>query len=161
MGGLWRINFSRVEKKGDINWVWSPQVVWDANRTKHAGIIGMHLPDAWGWVQFAPAEGAPPLRDVTWPARLAALNLYYAQHLYMGMTGNFSTSVSALEPYLDHQITSPFQLAVEAKGNATFNATVTYGSAPDELRVRVREDRLVRVVDSSYYGSTELSRPVR
>ena len=157
VGGLWRINFSRVEKKGDINWVWSPQVVWDANRTKHAGIVGMHLPDAWGWVQFAPAEGAPPLRDVTWPARLAALNLYYAQHLYMDKTGNFSTSVAALRPYLDHQITAPFQLAVEAKGNATFNATVTYGSPPDELRVRVREDRLVRVVDSSYYGSTALS----
>ena len=160
VGGLWRINFSRVEKKGDINWVWSPQVVWDANRTKHAGIVGMHLPDAWGWVQFAPAEGAAPMRDVTWPARLAALNLYYAQHLYMGKTGNFSTSVAALRPYLDHQITSPFELAVEARGNTTFNATVTYGSAPDELRVRVREDRLVRVVDSSYYGSTGLS-PVR
>ena len=132
-------------------------MVWDANRTKHAGIVGMHLPDAWGWVQFAPAEGAPPLRDVSWPARLAALNLYYAQHLHMDKTGNFSASVAALRPYLDHQITAPFQLAVEAKGNATFNATVTYGSPPDELRVRVREDRLVRVVDSSYYGSTALS----
>jgi len=153
VGGLWRINFSRVEKKGDINWVWSPQVVWDANRSKHVGMVAMHLPEAWGWVQFAPAEGAAPLRDVTWPARLAALNLYYAQHLYMSKTGNFSTSAAALQPYLDAEITSPFQLAVEARANVTFNATVTYGTPPDELRVRVREDRLVRVVDGSSHAA--------
>jgi len=153
VGGLWRINFSRVEKKGDVNWVWSPQVVWDANHSKHAGIVGMHLPDAWGWVQFAPAEGAAPLRDVTWPARLAALNLYYAQQLYLSQTGNFSTTLSALRPYLDAEITSPFELELEARGNATFNATVTYGAPPDELRVRVREDRLVRVVDRASHAA--------
>jgi hypothetical protein len=154
VGGLWRINFSRVEKKGDTNWVWSPQVVWDANHSKHAGIVGMHLPDAWGWVQFAPAEGAAPLRDVTWPGRLAAMNIYYAQHMYMAKKGNYSTSVSALQPYLDPKITSPFQLAVEAHANSTFNATVTYGAPPDQLRVRVREDRLLRVVDNSPHMHT-------
>ena len=65
--------------------------------------------------------------------------------VYRSKTGNFSTSAAALQPYLDAEITSPFQLAVEARTNATFNATVTYGNPPDELRVRVREDRLVRV----------------
>lgn len=56
-GDVWRINFSRVQWDLDIvdggyrktpdrpehNWVWSPQ-----------GEIDMHLPDRWGFVEFAP-----------------------------------------------------------------------------------------------------------
>ena len=42
---------------------------------------------------------------------------------------------------------------MEARANVTFNATVTYGTPPDELRVRVREDRLVRVVDGSSHAA--------
>ncbi len=55
-GAQWRINFSRVEWRTDIengkyvkpagekedNWVWSPQ-----------GLINMHVPDRWGYVRFA------------------------------------------------------------------------------------------------------------
>ncbi len=54
-GDTWRINFSRVEwqieegapsyrkvaGKPEDNWVWSPQ-----------GLINMHVPDRWGYVQF-------------------------------------------------------------------------------------------------------------
>lgn len=55
-GERWRVNFSRVEWQHEIvagkyrkvegrhenNWVWSPQ-----------GVINMHLPDKWGYVQFS------------------------------------------------------------------------------------------------------------
>jgi len=56
-GDIWRINFSRVEWRHDLdehgryvkvpnvpenNWVWSPQ-----------GVINMHLPEFWGYVEFA------------------------------------------------------------------------------------------------------------
>ncbi len=44
-GTEWRINFSRVEwKQGQAredNWVWSPQ-----------GLIDMHVPEHWGYLQF-------------------------------------------------------------------------------------------------------------
>jgi hypothetical protein len=54
-GDSWRVNFSRVEwqsegsgkqyrkvpGKPEDNWVWSPQ-----------GLINMHVPDRWGYVQF-------------------------------------------------------------------------------------------------------------
>jgi hypothetical protein len=54
-GDTWRVNFSRVEWRTKIvdgkyqnepgrpedNWVWSPQ-----------GLINMHVPDRWGFVQF-------------------------------------------------------------------------------------------------------------
>jgi hypothetical protein len=54
-GDLWRVNFSRVEwqiqtggkeykkvpGKPEDNWVWSPQ-----------GVINMHVPERWGYVEF-------------------------------------------------------------------------------------------------------------
>ncbi|WP_165041761.1 carbohydrate-binding family 9-like protein [Dysgonomonas sp. ZJ709] len=61
---IWRLNFSRVQWQTDIvngkyvkkkdtkgkdlpehNWVWSPQ-----------GVINMHLPERWGYVQFSKVE---------------------------------------------------------------------------------------------------------
>ena len=61
-GDQWRINFSRVEWRHEIaggkyrkvpntpedNWVWSPQ-----------GIVDMHRPERWGYVQFSTAEAGP------------------------------------------------------------------------------------------------------
>jgi hypothetical protein len=57
VGDTWRLNFSRVEWRINVtdgrydkvpnapedNWVWSPQ-----------GVINMHLPQHWGFVEFAP-----------------------------------------------------------------------------------------------------------
>jgi hypothetical protein len=44
-GTQWRINFSRVEWKAgqphEDNWVWSPQ-----------GLIDMHVPERWGYLNF-------------------------------------------------------------------------------------------------------------
>ena len=48
-GTEWRINFSRVEWKTgqekEENWVWSPQ-----------GVINMHVPERWGFLQFREAR---------------------------------------------------------------------------------------------------------
>lgn len=58
-GDRWRVNFSRVEWQHEVvegryrkkagpredNWVWSPQ-----------GVIDMHQPDKWGYVQFSTAR---------------------------------------------------------------------------------------------------------
>ena len=98
VGERWRINFSRVEKKGEINWTWQPQRIWDPVLRKHVGKVNMHLPDAWGYVQFTTAVedcndcsiGQVPLEkiilegkgDPLWPARLALMNVYYAQERY-------------------------------------------------------------------------------
>ena len=47
VGTQWRLNFSRVEWKAgqarEDNWVWSPQ-----------GIVDMHVPERWGYLNFAP-----------------------------------------------------------------------------------------------------------
>ncbi len=60
-GDTWRVNFSRVEWRINIdngryikvpetpedNWVWSPQ-----------GVVNMHLPEHWGYVRFVRAAGS-------------------------------------------------------------------------------------------------------
>merc|ERR1719253_918174 len=53
VGSFWHINFSRVEKKGEVNWVWTPQIVWTPSKKCYEGQVNMHLPDAWGYVVFA------------------------------------------------------------------------------------------------------------
>ena len=69
IGEQWRINFSRVQWQHDLidgryyrkkendkylpenNWVWSPQ-----------GVINMHLPEHWGYIEFAES----PKMDQQW-----------------------------------------------------------------------------------------------
>jgi hypothetical protein len=82
-GDQWRVNFSRVEWTVDIegksyrkrpklpeaNWVWSPQ-----------GVIDMHRPERWGYVQFSSEFPVPSFRpDSSRPARDALWRIYEAQ----------------------------------------------------------------------------------
>ncbi|MCK4916029.1 MAG: carbohydrate-binding family 9-like protein, partial [Candidatus Eisenbacteria sp.] len=88
-GDQWRVNFSRVEWKTEVvddgyvkllnpesgrplledNWVWSPQ-----------GLINMHYPERWGFVQFsglAPGAGETAyVPDPANAAKFALLELY-------------------------------------------------------------------------------------
>ena len=91
-GDQWRVNFSRVEWKTDAvggdyrkvaglredNWVWSPQ-----------GIIDMHRPERWGYVQFSTARpGSVKLRpDAALVAREALMEIYHAQRTFMKLQG--------------------------------------------------------------------------
>jgi hypothetical protein len=87
----WRINFSRVEwqtlvnlsgspfggytKKPDApedNWVWSPQ-----------GVINMHRPEMWGFVQFSKGDSTTAiLPDSLGTARRVLHSTYYAEMDY-------------------------------------------------------------------------------
>lgn len=94
-GEQWRINFSRVEwdvrivdgkyqkveKKPEDNWVWSPQ-----------GVIDMHRPEQWGYLQFSTAKpGAAQFKpDPDWGVRDALHRYYYAQHAFRRTNGTFA-----------------------------------------------------------------------
>lgn len=137
-GDMWRINFSRVEKKGAINWTWQPQRIWDPALKRVAGKVAMHLPDSWGYVVFGgsttsetdgplgeiptprgggggeEASAAAPvvpsdLRDPAWPERLAAANIYYAQRRFSEINGgDYAADVVQLSELLDSSIMGPF-----------------------------------------------------
>lgn len=85
VGKFWRINFSRVEKKGAINWVWSPQMVWTPTEGKYTGQVNMHAPDAWGYIVFAeagqPSGTQEAWVDPDWTVKAAAHQLFYAETL--------------------------------------------------------------------------------
>jgi hypothetical protein len=82
-GEKWRVNFSRVEwqhelnegkyrrvpKTKEDNWVWSPQ-----------GKVNMHLPEHWGYVQFAEKATGPVPADPAWETRMA-LQAYYQKQV--------------------------------------------------------------------------------
>lgn len=100
-GDQWRINFSRVEwdfevvdgkyvlprGKSEHNWVWSPQ-----------GVIDMHRPETWGYVQFSTA----PPGTVTYqpnpagPVRHLLHRVYYAQKDYRDAHGAWATTLAQL-----------------------------------------------------------------
>jgi hypothetical protein len=100
-GDQWRINFSRVEWDHEIkggkyhkidgrkehNWVWSPQ-----------GVVDMHRPERWGYVQFSTAApGTVAFRpDPSAAARDVLHRVYYAQREYRDQQGTWARSLDAL-----------------------------------------------------------------
>ncbi|UCH83321.1 MAG: carbohydrate-binding family 9-like protein [Candidatus Latescibacterota bacterium] len=116
-GDQWRVNFSRVqwqtepteseyvkivdpdtgEPFPEDNWVWSPQ-----------GLINMHYPEMWGYVQFSGAAVGTviepfrrqPHEDAGWALR----EIYYAQHNWRAEYGGYIGNIDLLglrDPGLD------------------------------------------------------------
>jgi hypothetical protein len=100
-GDQWRVNFSRVEWQHEIvngvyrrvagtredNWVWSPQ-----------GVVNMHRPETWGYVQFSSAApGSVTFRpDPAWPVRCLLHAIYYRQQTFRANHGRWARSLDEL-----------------------------------------------------------------
>lgn len=139
MGDYYRINFSRVEKQGDINWTWQPQNIrWDPSTQQYRSYINMHIPDSWGYLYFIGEmenhsndsntnDDADPNTndsnmvssssrqlidcDITWPAKLGAMTIYYALHYYSNINnGTFTDKISDL--ILPSDIIEPFDVTI-------------------------------------------------
>ena len=108
-GEQWRINFSRVQWQTEIvdgkyqkmlnpdtdkpypedNWVWSPQ-----------GIINMHYPEMWGFLQFSGNEASQAgdsfddqeEETIKWVLRL----IYYRQWTYKQQNGKYADHLAML-----------------------------------------------------------------
>ena len=134
---FWRINWSRVELCGVVNWTWQPQVRWDPATARFRGFVDMHLPDAWGYLVFDDTKDshvdshdeimAP--RDYAWPLKLAAMTLYYAQHYYYQQHGKFTDALSDL--VLPPEILQPLVVELTTTtslqdNDDAFEATVSY-----------------------------------
>lgn len=152
-GDQWRVNFSRVEWKHEIvagkyrkvpktpedNWVWSPQ-----------GVINMHCPETWGYVQFstAPPGQAKFRPDPAGPARHLLQRIYQAQRDYHKTHDRYAPTLAALQlGDLNHaSVTGPPLLEARAK---TYQATVTVRLPDGTTRPwRIREDSRIGPVES-------------
>ena len=101
-GDQWRINFSRVEWQTDHagdgyqkvpgtkedNWVWSPQ-----------GIIDMHRPEKWGYVQFIRRMGPQTafVDDPAAPVRDLLEEIYYLERDFFAKHQRYTGLVPELE----------------------------------------------------------------
>jgi hypothetical protein len=140
-GDQWRLDFSRVEWHVDIvngryvkkpglpeeNWVWSPQ-----------GVIDMHRPETWGYVQFSTSDpGADSFRrDPSEPVRAFLMGVYHAQRAFKEAKGRWSASFEELDTAVPAGIAEP-RLAVTAEGY-TCSAAL-----PGGRRLNVRQDSLL------------------
>jgi hypothetical protein len=144
-GQQWRMNFSRVEWLVDIidgryhkipkemrpedNWVWSPQ-----------GVVDMHRPERWGFVQFSASPETAHFRpDPTLAARDALMGIYYGQRAFHERTGRYAGAAGELDA-ADKAHDSAQTVEVVAKG-AGYTATAKVNLPGGGVRVlRVRED---------------------
>jgi hypothetical protein len=100
-GDQWRVNFSRVEWQTEVvggkyrnvpdrpeyNWVWSPQ-----------GVVDMHRPETWGYVQFTSAPVGQVIfqPDPAGSARHLLHAIYYAQQDYRTNHGRWARTLAEL-----------------------------------------------------------------
>ena len=120
-GDQWRVNFSRVEWQTEVvdgkyqkmagkkedNWVWSPQ-----------GIIDLHRPEKWGYVQFTRKKAgrvdfAP---DPAAEAKNQLHRTYYAQRDYREQHGHWANSLGELALDRAADGTGPVTLKSNATG---------------------------------------------
>jgi ketosteroid isomerase-like protein len=154
-GDQWRVDFSRVEWQHQIvagkyqkvpnthedNWVWSP-----------TGIVDMHRPERWGYVQFS--TGSPGNArfhpDPTLPARDALMEIYYHQRAFQEKHGRWAHS-------LDELALTPETLALQPRLKTTGDrfrasvdppifggATPIFGGEKKTLTIR-QDSRLCRI----------------
>jgi len=101
-GDQWRVNFSRVEwlteivsgtyekikGKREDNWVWSPQ-----------GVVDMHRPETWGYVQFSTKKPGTKVSfnpDPAWEVKCILHDVYYAQRAYRERTKSWAETLDQL-----------------------------------------------------------------
>ncbi|HEV3345141.1 MAG TPA: sugar-binding protein [Pirellulales bacterium] len=148
-GDQWRVNFSRVEWRHEIaagkyqktantredNWVWSPQ-----------GIVDMHRPERWGYVQFstASAGSATFTPDRALRGREALLEIYHLQKAFHRKHERWAASLAEIgidPPNLTGLSGAP-RLTTTADG---FRAVVEIPLAENETQAwSIRRDSRLR-----------------
>lgn len=148
-GDRWRVNFSRVQWRTRVesgayvkvtdpgvggpleedNWVWSPQ-----------GLVAMHYPEMWGFVQFSddsgPAGWYPPDHDEAARAARALRLVYYRQRNRHVVSGSWSERAEDLDLPYDPVGGLPWPPSISLTPSG-FEATL---SLSDGRRAHIRED---------------------
>jgi hypothetical protein len=144
-GDQWRVNFSRVQwqieikdgkyhkvkgKKED-NWVWSPQ-----------GVVDMHRPEKWGYVQFTRRQPGEVsfVPDVSAPARTALQEIYYAQRTFRRSNRSWAEKLTELTLASDlaADLAKPLELESTSDG---YRATATVRGKDGKLQAwHIRQD---------------------
>jgi predicted metalloprotease with PDZ domain len=162
-GDQWRMNFSRVRWHHDVvdgryrkvpkisedNWVWSPQ-----------GVIDMHRPERWGYLQFSTAE---PGRSTYRPnpdgvIRDRLMQLYEAQNAFFKQKKRWAASLGELKlpaaPRLPEHTTS---IRLVPDGYEAAIAFSPAGGKPQTLTIR--QDSRIHSFQANSPDSTSQKSP--
>jgi len=159
-GDYWRINFSRVEWHVTVvnntyqkipnvpedNWVWAP-----------TGIVDIHLPEYWSYVQFSTAKPGhtAPIKDPDWTIRYVAMQLYYAEvDFATNNNGTYTTDLELLSAYapahtLDGTCTQVPQISLSNNG---LSYAGNIGSLTSSREATINNMRYLVVVDTQEAG---------
>eukprot|EP00960_Hanusia_phi_P028787 747593-Hanusia_phi.AAC.9 len=153
-GSLWRINFSRVQwhvvKVGDHyekaagpeeNWVWEKM-----------GEVNMHLPERWGYLQFADGKvnATKTKSDPEWTLRCVCMALYTAQLKYKSAQGRYTDVVQELLPFDPDAVlagTCSSYPHIKLRKDGGYVAEVT--SKSGDFLATIRDDRFLQVFPAS------------
>jgi hypothetical protein len=142
-GDQWRVNFSRVEWTLDVvdgrylkrpgvpehNWVWSPQ-----------GVVDMHRPERWGYVQFAASAADPFVPDAAWPARQWLQAVCEAQRAYRDAHGEYA-ALDALGVPAPADVDATLSRGIVTRTHASlFEATVDSRAGGRTATWHIRQD---------------------
>ncbi len=140
----WLFNFSRVqwqhEIKDDIykrkeqngkllpedNWVWSP-----------IGLINMHYPERWGYIQFLKQQAPPSLPKYHDIKRLG-WNIHYLQQVYKKKQGKYAPQLTQLTDYDKY---------TAAKGQFDLTYDRTKDGSAYLLRIKDRKNNSTFTID--------------
>lgn len=158
-GDAWRVNFSRQEVTHDVitsdrttpdisnnayrrqetglvidNWVWSPH-----------GIINMHTPEMFGYVQFSTAApGKTVFRpDPTIEARRVLHDIYYSQRDYHEKNGKWATSIKELGLDFTGNSALTGEPVIESTADGYIARIVANLSDGKTKKMSIRQDSLV------------------
>ena len=145
-GDQWRVNFSRVEwdvvtegkatkkvpNRREDNWVWSPQ-----------GVIDMHQPEHWGFVQFSTGTPATvPFRLAEdWSDRVLLMRIYHAEREYQKNHKTWAKTLGELDLGGAKILEEPGRVVLTTTEKG-FTATITRESDRNRPKrvLSVRED---------------------
>ncbi|HVY71301.1 MAG TPA: carbohydrate-binding family 9-like protein [Verrucomicrobiae bacterium] len=146
-GDQWRLGFSRVEWQVNVsagayqkvpgtvenNWIWSPQ-----------GIVDMHRPEKWGYLQFTSSPATAQFHpDETATARSALQRIYNAQRDFQKEKGRWAKSLAELGVG-DLNAGNRFEhLDLQGSANGFTATAVLKDKAGKTRRVHIRQDSKV------------------
>ncbi len=108
----------------------------------------MHLPDAWGYIVFGEPKSEafkdnPIPQDSTWPVRLAAMHVYYAQTAFFEEHRTYASNMDLLVHLIDSDIMDPFDIVIDLDADGGYCVTVS--GSPDGTVAIVTNDRFLRL----------------
>ncbi len=106
---------------------------------------------------FAETKEDNRVVDETFPSRLAAMNVYYAQRSYKQLNNDqYASTIEELIPYMDESVVDPFDLYIMTTADNTKYKVNVHRKEDSKLEASVTHDRLLLSYSEQDFAYDEL-----